>query len=364
MVDLIVQSHRGPYAVRFGRPFEGLECGLSDRQHLLIDARVAELYAEPLAKALAGPSVLRIEATEPNKSLERIPTYVEHLLERGIRRDHVLVAVGGGIIQDITAFIAATLLRGVGWSYYPTTLPAQADSAIGSKSSINVGRYKNQIGTFTPPNEIHISLKVLKTLDEAAMRSGIGEMIKVHVIAGGEDVRRFTGEYPRLFTDETVLARTLRRSLEIKRRLIERDEFDRNERLIMNYGHSFGHAIESATEFAVPHGIAVTIGMDLANYCSWQFGFIGRDVFDELHPLMAANYRGFETTAIPEERFFAALGKDKKNVDADITLILMRGAGQVFRGRYPNDERLHIVCRTYFREILAAQGAALCPSHS
>ena len=143
MSELVVQSHRGPYTVRFGAPFAGLEDGLGPKEHLLVDARVAELYHPALAHALAGPSVLRIEATEASKSLERFPAYVTHLLEHGIQRDHRLIAVGGGIVQDITAFIAATLLRGLPWRFYPTTLLAQADSCIGSKSSVNVGRYKN-----------------------------------------------------------------------------------------------------------------------------------------------------------------------------------------------------------------------------
>lgn len=360
--ELIIQSHRGPYRVQFGPLFAGLEAGLSPREHLIIDDRVARLYAGPLEAALAGPSVLRIEATEANKSLERLPVYVTHLLERGVRRDNLLVVIGGGIIQDIAAFIAATLLRGISWRYYPTTLLAQADSCIGSKSSLNVGLYKNQLGTFTPPNEICISTAVLDTLSEADLRSGLGEMLKVHIIAGWPQTRSIAADYPRLLSDRAVLAGYLRRSLEIKREKIERDEFDRNERLVMNYGHSFGHAIESATEYAIPHGIAVTMGMDLANTCALEFGLLSRGVYEELHELLAPNYRGFERIGIPEEPFFRALGRDKKNLDADITLILLRGPGQVFRGRYPNDERLRAICRTFLRRLAEAEVPSTCPN--
>lgn len=164
--------------MRFGTPFEGLKA-LGPRARVIIDARVADLYAVPLASVLAAPSTLRIDATEPNKSLERMPAYVLHLLDHGLRRDCTLVAIGGGIIQDIVCFIAATLMRGLPWTFYPTTLLAQADSCIGSKSSINVGRFKNQLGTFTPPAEIQLSTDVLDTLDEADIRSGLGEIIKV-----------------------------------------------------------------------------------------------------------------------------------------------------------------------------------------
>lgn len=333
--------------MRFGPAFAELEGGLRPSEHLIIDARVAALYARPLAPALAGHSVLRIEATEANKSLERLPAYMTHLLDHGIRRDHVLVAVGGGITQDITAFIAATLLRGVAWRFYPTTLLAQADSGIGSKSSINLAGYKNQLGTFTPPVDIMISTDVLETLSAVELRSGIGEMIKAHIIAGWDDTRAIATDYPRLAEDKKLLTHYILRSLEIKRGFVEADEFDRRERLVMNYGHTFGHAIESATDYAVPHGIAVTLGIDMANYVSCRLGLIPSGTSDELHPLVRANYQGFERTVIPEDRFFAALRRDKKNLGSTVTLVLMRGPGRVFVERYACDERLQELCREY-----------------
>ncbi len=360
VTDLIVQSHRGPYRARFLPAFAGLEHGLAPGEHLLIDARVADLYADPLAAALAGRSVLRIDATETNKSLERFPDYTLHLIEHGVRRSHRLVVVGGGILQDIGAFLAATLLRGLPWRFYPTTLLAQADSCIGSKSSINVGRYKNQLGTFTPPEDIVISMEVLDTLPEPDVRSGIGEMLKVHIISGWDDTRAIIADYPRLLSDRDALARTLRRSLEIKRIKVEVDEFDEHERLVMNYGHTFGHAIESATDYRIPHGIAVSIGIDLANFTSWRLGLLDQATYDALHPTIAANYRGFEHVAIPRERFFDALAKDKKNVDAAVTLILLRGPGRVFRERYPLDERLRGLCEEFLSAMQASAERVTC----
>ena len=135
---LIIQSHRGPYTVTFAEelPEWGVTVA-SDAVHFLVDRRVAELYATLLEGVLKARSVLVIEATESAKSLDKFPAYIEGLIERRIRRDHMLVAIGGGIIQDITCFLAACLFRGIDWDYYPTTLLAQADSCIGSKSSIN-----------------------------------------------------------------------------------------------------------------------------------------------------------------------------------------------------------------------------------
>ena len=115
-----------------------------------------------------------------------------------------------------------------------------------------------------------------------------------------------------------------------------------------DYGHSFGHAIESATAYAVPHGIAVTIGADIANYASWRMGFTAKEVYDELHVLLARNYRGFESVAIPEQDFFSAIGKDKKNRDDKLSLILMNGPGDLFRHQCENDEKFRSICREYF----------------
>lgn len=349
--DLVIQSHRGAYPVRFGRLFEGLENGLPDGEHLIIDSKVADIYYKELASALESRSVLKIEAKEANKSIDRIPGYVTHLLDRGVRRNHRLTAIGGGIIQDITAFIAATLLRGLPWRFFPTTLLAQADSCIGSKSSINVGSYKNQMGTFTPPDEVAIATEVLRSLDDEDLRSGIGEMIKVHIISGQEDMKAIRQDYPRLFEDQELLARYIFRSLEIKKSKIEADEFDRGERLVMNYGHSFGHAIETITDYRVPHGIAVTLGMDLANYMSCALGFIGESAYNELHGLLSANYGGWENVTFDDEGFFAALARDKKNRDGLVSLVLMRGPGELFIERRPMDANLRGICAEYFRGL-------------
>ena len=354
MLDpLEITSHRGAYRVRFeARPFARLEGGLDDAAHLIVDERVTRLPADRLGAALKAPSVLRVEATEAAKSLEALPAYARHLIEHGVRRDHELVAVGGGIIQDITAFLAATLLRGMRWRFYPTTLLAQADSCIGSKSSINVGPYKNQLGTFTPPDEIVIATSTLATLDDRDVRSGIGEMIKAHVIAGWEDTRAIARDYDALTRDPALLLRYVRRSLEIKRRFAEADEFDRGARLVMNYGHTFGHALETATEYRLPHGIAVTIGMDMANAHARRLGLIDAAVDDELHPLLAANARGFEGVGVDAGRFFAAIGRDKKNVGKDLTLVLMDGGpGSLVVRRHPNDDAFRDACLRYLERL-------------
>lgn len=349
IADLTVASHRGEYRVSFEeRPFAALAPADAGQRHFIVDARVAGLYAAPLAGVLGAPSVLLIEASEASKSLERFGAYVEHLVGHGVKRSHRLVAIGGGVVQDIVCFLASTLLRGLEWEFVPTTLLAQADSCIGSKSSVNVGDTKNILGTFWPPRHIHVCTALLRTLAARDLRSGVGEMIKVHAIDGPASFERIAADYDAILGDEAVMAGYIRGSLEIKRRIIEIDEFDRGLRNVMNYGHSFGHAIESATDFAVPHGIAVTLGMDMANHTAVALGRMDAGHLRRMRGLLRRNAGEYTAAAVPAEAFFKALGRDKKNVDAGLSLILPDAAARIERVTVPFDARFRAICEEYF----------------
>ena len=347
-----IASHKGPYTAYFNDDaFDRLSADVPANAHFIIDSSVADLYRDQLSNVLSSPSVLLVEAIETNKSLDRLPDYVRHLVSKGIRRDHTLIAIGGGILQDITCFLSATLLRGIEWKFYPTTLLAQADSCIGSKSSINAGDAKNIMGTFTPPKEVHISTRLLHTLNEVDVRSGVGEMLKVHAIEGPHEFARIAHDYDRLLTDPAVMMIYIRRSLEIKKPYIETDEFDGGARNIFNYGHSFGHAIEAATNFAIPHGIGVTIGMDMANYVAAESGVGSVDTFVSRHGCLQRNYKTFEDYPVPVDPFLQALGKDKKNVGTDLILILPDAEGKIQKTQRANDDVFRALCTTFLEQV-------------
>ena len=351
--DLIIASHRGPYTVRFGRVDEramGLDG--SSLHHYLVDAEVARLHGERIAPVLESGRTVLLEATEENKGLHRIIPVIEELIEASCRRDDVLVAVGGGIVQDVTCFIASSLLRGLRWRFIPTTLLAQADSCIGSKSSINLGVTKNILGTFNPPEEVLIDPAFLGTLDQRDLQSGIGEIIKVHVIDGPDSFARLAADFDRLATDQKLLLGYIRDSLRIKQRFVESDEFDRGPRNVMNYGHSFGHAIESATNFAIPHGIAVAIGLDMANHVAHARGCMESGYRDAIHRVCRRNYENSLGAAIPEEAFFGALARDKKNVGSTATLILPSGPGaSMEKVGVSLDEEFRGQCRSFLATL-------------
>jgi len=350
-----IQSHKGIYTVVFETGFHSLQDLLSRGVcHYLVDANVARLYPEQLHAVLDHPHTLVIEATEENKSIQKVVPVIEKLVANRARRDHILVAIGGGIIQDITCFIASTLLRGMMWRFLPTTLLAQADSCIGSKSSINLGAAKNILGTFNPPDEIHVYADFLDTLEHKEILSGIGEILKVHAIDGRESFDRVSRDYDSLLNERAVLLGYIRAALEIKKRFIEVDEFDRGVRNIFNYGHSFGHAIESATDFAVPHGIAVSMGMDMANRIASLRGILPFEHYERMHGTLYRNYSEYAGIDIPLDALISALMKDKKNTSTTLGLVFATGDNSAIeRLQVDPDELFRKQCCQSLQEMRA-----------
>ncbi len=351
--NLHIQSHKGFYSVHFENELlRNLSPILVGEVHYLLDNNVARLYNKELRSIIQNKKTIMVEATEEKKSIEKILPIYERLIENGIRRDHTLVAIGGGIIQDITCFIASTLLRGLKWKFVPTTLLSQADSCIGSKSSINLGKIKNILGTFNPPNEILLSTEFLRTLDAEDILSGIGEILKVHAIDSADAFDRVSADYDLLRVDYELLSIYIKKSLIIKKRFVEEDEFDCGKRNIFNYGHSFGHAIEAATNFEVPHGIAVTIGMDMANRIALIRGFLPEYHYIRMHSVLRKNYDQFSKIFIPLDVMLSALMKDKKNTSSNLVLIFPVGENATIqRVDVAPDEDFWCQCDQFLAEM-------------
>jgi 3-dehydroquinate synthase len=344
-----IKSYKGEYIVSFISGYiNNLNDEIDIHSFYIVDKNIAKIYIDELSNILNSNRVLLIEATEENKSLDKFPVYVDSLVKAKVRRGQNLVAIGGGIIQDITCFLASTMMRGLPWIFYPTTLLAQSDSCIGSKSSINSGEVKNILGTFTPPDKVIIDVGFLKTLEEKDILSGIGEMIKVHAINSPESFNLLSESYEQVKVSPTLMETFIYQSLLMKKKLIEIDEFDIGPRNVMNYGHSFGHAIETATNYAIPHGIAVTMGMDIANYVASKLGVSRSEHFERMHSVLEKNCKFYRQVNIDINSLITALAKDKKNSPTQLRLILPDLDGNIAIGLYDNNEKLLNIIKKYF----------------
>ena len=351
--DIAVKSVVHDYGVSFTDDFTASLRGvLKEGDYIIVDRNIVQLYNKEMSPILAVANHIIIDATEQQKSYQGVEPLINILIEGGFRKNHRLIAIGGGITQDTTAFMASIMYRGVDWFFFPTTLLAQCDSCIGSKTSINFGEYKNQIGGFYPPNKIYINPHFIDTLTEGEMKSGLGEMLHYYVVAGEEDFKFYKENFKAAFTDKQILAKLIARSLEIKKGYIERDEFDRGPRQVFNYGHSFGHAIEALTHFRVPHGVAVSYGMDMANFVSVKLGLIPEQVRNEIREVVVNFWPGFEIHELDVDTFIKALSKDKKNVGKKLGLILNKGYGQIFKNVMENDETFRSWMIEYFQHEL------------
>ena len=321
-----LKYHRGQYRYDLCNSREELVDELSrvGERVYIVDSNIVRLHAW-IGSHLDAPQVrlISVMAGEQTKTLVRVAALTEQLLEEGFTKSTTLVCIGGATLQDLCGTIAGVLFRGARWVYVPTTALAQIDSCIGSKTSINVGRYKNAAGLFYPPQKIMIHAGFLQTLPEQELVSAVGELL--HYILPYHGLREKAYELIRSGdVDLRGLIGTFQSDvLRIKGDMVEEDEFDTGPRRIFNYGHSFGHAIESVSGFQIPHGIAVALGMIVANSLGRENGLLNgeynealdkcdstcRKVLDLFGKTIGENFR----IKVNESELLNALKYDKKN---------------------------------------------------
>jgi 3-dehydroquinate synthase len=325
-----VRSTPRDYGVRFSTTDDPLSdvaaiLAENERNLLLIDENVHRLYCAELR--WPAERVFRAPATEAFKTLEGVQQVLDFLARNGLTKSEKLVVVGGGIIQDIGAFAAAMFKRGVPWVLFPTTLLAQCDSCIGAKAGVNYGNAKNQLGLFSAPIEVVVHPRFLATLTDADLRSGMGEVLKLHFTGGPVLVERLRA----LLSTNDVLP-LVSASLAVKRAVIEADEFESDLRRSLNYGHTIGHALEAISNYAIPHGTAVTIGMLVVNRWSVQRGLFSeaecRSLEELAQPLVDSDARRI-LRSLNLAELGTHLRKDKKTTGGAANLVVLERIGQI-----------------------------------
>jgi 3-dehydroquinate synthase len=339
---LEVKSHRGTYSVNFT---EVENADIPNGSVAVVDEKVYQIYKDRFLDKFESCCI--IEAKEENKNLRYCVEIINTLLtmESPAKKNTTLVAIGGGITQDITSFIASILYRGIDWCFIPTTLLAQADSCIGSKTSINFTGVKNVLGSFYPPKKIWCDSRFLKTLSRDDIDSGIGEMLHYFML----DHSNYLDSDFSLDSMDSLI----RESLRIKKNMVEVDEFDQKERRVFNYGHTFGHAIEAVSDYKVSHGLAVTRGMHLANYISHKLGNIDKDTLDGLQNFIEFNLPNYLVEDV--DAYVSKLMKDKKNTNSDLVCILPYGVADYRVTTISDIEELRTIIQCYFDECKQEQ---------
>lgn len=348
---MIIHSYRGEYQVNFCADFSFLK-ELATRKNLfvIIDRKVFQLYGETLSVLTEKSSYYLMDAAEENKTVEKALEIIDMMIDMPSRKNTLLIAVGGGIVQDVAAFTANILYRGISWILIPTTLLAQADSCIGSKSSLNFRHYKNILGYFFPPAQIYIHTKFVFTLEWKDYLSGLGEIMKCSIMDGYDCFQEIKQSIPEMLDrNEEVLMKNICKALEFKKKVIEQDEFDNGYRNIMNFGHTFGHALEAVSDYAVPHGQGVSVGMMIANQISYQRGYITKEMCNEINMTIQKiilpehiNKNYFE-----RDRYLDALKKDKKYDGKKHVCILYDGNGVKKYSDIEDDEIMKAVVEIF-----------------
>jgi 3-dehydroquinate synthase len=288
---------------------------------IITDTRVAEIHGHrfPACK------IITIGQGEGVKTLGTVERIYQQLLEYGVDRSTFLVGIGGGIVCDITGFAASTYMRGLGFGYVATTLLSQVDASVGGKTGVNYQGYKNIVGVFNQPNFVLCDLSLLTTLPEHEISSGLAEIVKHGAIA---DLELFsyleTNTAKVLRLDLGVIEKLVCESIQIKAAVVNRDERETGERRTLNFGHTFGHAIEKTSDFS--HGQAVSVGMVIASALSVANGHLKPVDAHRLTALLQ-NLGLPIQVRIDVERVWDALQKDKKREGAAIHFVLLERIG-------------------------------------
>jgi len=314
------------------------------RQVLIVsNETVAPLYLQQLKTTMSSLEVheLVLPDGEQYKTLDTVNLIFDKLLQERLNRNCTLIALGGGVIGDITGFAAATYQRGVNFIQVPTTLLAQVDSSVGGKTGVNHVLGKNMIGAFYQPRAVIADTDTLDTLDDRQLSAGMAEVIKYGLIRDAEFLDWLTAHMPKLLQRETAsLTQAIERSCQHKAEVVAEDELESGQRALLNLGHTYGHAIETGMGYGEwLHGEAVAAGMCMAARHSEKLGWITADDVSRIVNLCArARLPTNKPESLSADEMLKHMQVDKKVVDGTIRLVLFKAIGKaIVTGDYPRE---------------------------
>ncbi len=300
---------------------------------IITDENVDKIYGEKLEKELSNYNILKyiVAPGEESKTPYVYIDIITELLKHNFTRNDQIIALGGGVIGDLAGFCAATYMRGISFVQIPTTLLAQVDSSVGGKTGVNLPEAKNIVGAFHQPNLVIADTALLKTLPKREIVSGLGEVIKYGIIED-YDFFKYTHKYLKeiLDVDQSIIPYIVKMCCKIKARIVSEDEKEIGLRKNLNFGHTIGHAIETATKYKkYTHGQAVIIGMYYESKIAKSMGLIDDDYLNEISACLKETRVPLGLDSFSKEELIKIMGRDKKNKDSKISFILPVGKGKV-----------------------------------
>jgi len=305
------------------------------RSIIITHPSVKKKFGEQIESGLTNnghyPEVIEIPEGETSKSLQQVELVYDRMLEMKCDRKSLLIALGGGVVGDLTGFIAATYQRGIPFIQIPTTLLSQVDSSVGGKTAVNHPRGKNMIGAFYQPKLVVIDLDTLKTLPEKELRAGLAEVVKYGIIADLELFAFLENNSEKILSlNPDCLEHIIETSCAIKAQVVEKDERESRHRMILNFGHTFGHAIETLTNYTeYLHGEALSIGMVQAALLSVETGLCSKDVPIRITNLLKKFGLPVQTPGLGSKDIIESMYHDKKSSHNKLRFILAKGIGSV-----------------------------------
>ncbi len=340
------------YTIELTQDFSALcghlqQLGYQKEQKVCIvtDSHVAPLYADEVKRLVSSAFnavfVYTFEAGEHHKNLETVNGLYEYLILNHFDRRDFLIALGGGVVGDLTGFTAATYLRGIDFIQVPTTLLSQVDSSIGGKTGVDFLQYKNMVGAFYQPRLVYINLSVLVSLPKRQIISGMGEIIKHGLIKDRTYYEWLTEMHDEILQlQPESIEEMVYRSCNIKRAVVENDPTEKGERALLNFGHTIGHAIEKLCDFSLYHGECVGLGILAATYLSMQLGNLTAADLDGIRKCLVSF--GFQTDikGLAPQEVLAASKSDKKMVGTQVKFILLSDIGNAYIYRELSDDQI------------------------
>ncbi|MFR8172660.1 MAG: 3-dehydroquinate synthase [Marvinbryantia sp.] len=332
----------------FGRLAEVLEsdCGISGRKLCIVtDTTVEGLYLQEVIKALEGKcralTQFVFPAGEQSKTLDTVRSLYEKLILEHFERRDMLIALGGGVVGDLTGFAAATYLRGIAFAQVPTTLLAQVDSSIGGKTGVDFDSYKNMVGAFHQPSLVYMNAHTLSTLPEEQFACGMGEVLKHGLIRSAAYYTWLIEHISEIAErDADTLQEMVMESCRIKRAVVEKDPTEKGERALLNFGHTIGHAIEKVKSPDLLHGQCVALGCVAAAYISFKRGLLSTEEFYEIRDMNVGFDLLFSVEDIDPQEILTITKSDKKMDQGSVKFVLLKKIGKAFIDTTVTDEEI------------------------